>query len=324
MSQALLEVKGLKKHFPLFAGILRHQVNSVKAVDGISFNIREGEVLGMVGESGSGKSTAGRCAVRLIEPSAGQVLFDGQDLQSLSKREMREIRRDIQMVFQDPYASLNPRKTVGDAIGEPLAYHGIVQGKQERLALVESILRQIGLSGDAMGRYPHEFSGGQQQRICIGRAIAMKPRLIVCDEAVSALDVSVQAQILNLLSDLKQDLGLSYLFISHDLSVIRHICDRVVVMYLGQVMEMASVDAIYNNPKHPYTQALLSAVPKEHPKEERKRISLTGELPSPINPPKGCPFHTRCPFAKPECTQERPPRKVVDGEKDPHEYYCIL
>lgn len=325
MSKTLLQARDLKKHFPLFAGIFRRQVNSVKAVDGVSFEVKEGEVLGVVGESGSGKSTVGRTAIRLIEPTAGQVFFDGQDMQNLSRDEMLRMRREIQMVFQDPYASLNPRKTIGEAVGEPLAYHGIVRSKADREAFVVEILQQVGLSADALNRYPHEFSGGQQQRICIGRAIAMNPRLIVCDEAVSALDVSVQAQVLNLLGDLKQELGLSYLFISHDLSVVRHICDRVLVMYLGKVMETAPVDELFNNPKHPYTQALLSAVPKEHPKEKRERIRLEGELPSPINPPKGCPFHTRCPHAKPEC-QKPPPHKILheDDQERRHEYFCVL
>lgn len=326
VTECLVEVKGLKKHFPLFAGFLRRQVNSVKAVDGIDFRVHRGEVLGMVGESGSGKSTAGRCTIRLLEPSEGSLRFDGQDLAALTPQAMRRVRREIQMVFQDPYASLNPRRTIGEALGEPLTYHGLVKGAKDRETLVAEILKQVGLNPDVVNRYPHEFSGGQQQRICIGRAIALQPRFIVCDEAVSALDVSVQAQILNLLSDLQEELGLSYLFISHDLSVVRHICDRVVVMYLGKVMEAGSVEALFSDPKHPYTKALLSAVPKEHPRETRQRLALQGELPSPIDPPKGCPFHTRCPFAKLECQERPPPRKVLPdtGLEGEREYHCIL
>lgn len=247
------------------SGVFRRQVGSVKAVDEIDFTINEGEVLGMVGESGCGKSTAGRCAIRLIEPTAGAVSFMRQDLLKLDKKKLQKLRTQMQIVFQDPYASLNPRKTIGDGIGEALLYHGFVQSKSEQSDRVADILQKVGLSPDAMSRYPHQFSGGQQQRICIGRAIAMNPKLIVCDEAVSALDVSVQAQILNLLLELKETLGLSYLFISHDLSVIRHISDRVVVMYFGKIVETGSVDEIFEQPKHSYTQKLLSAIPINHP-----------------------------------------------------------
>lgn len=261
----MLEVRNLKKYFPVYAGVFRHQVGEIKAVDGIDFDIRKGEVLGMVGESGSGKSTAGRAAVRLIEPTAGEITFLGQDLLKLTPEEMKGCRKKIQMVFQDPYASLNPRKTIRESIGEPLQFHGLVQSKAEERERVVEILEQVGLSPDVMGRYPHEFSGGQQQRICIGRALALQPELIVCDEAVSALDVSVQAQILNLLAELKERLHLSYLFITHDLSVVRHVCDRVVVMHGGKIVETASVEKLFSDPEASYTKKLLSAIPRQFP-----------------------------------------------------------
>jgi len=326
MNEPLLEVSGLKKYFPVTAGILRHQVAAIKAVDGVDFSVNKGEVVGMVGESGCGKSTVARAAIRLIEPTGGQIHFLGQSILGMTKTQLKKMRKDVQMIFQDPYASLNPRKTIGESIGEALLYHKIVRTRAEQTDRIAEVLQQIGLSPDVMNRYPHQFSGGQQQRICIGRAIAMNPKLIICDEAVSALDVSVQAQILNLLNELKEKLGLSYLFISHDLSIVRHICDRVVVLYLGKVMESGSTEEIFNYPKHPYTQALLSASPKANPKEHKDRIRLTGEVPSPLNPPKGCPFHTRCPYAQPIC-KEVPPIKVVrdhvTGKLD-HRYDCIL
>lgn len=310
MKRVLLDVKGLKKFFPVRAGLFRREVASVKAVNGVDFHIHEKEVLGMVGESGSGKSTTGRASIRLIEPTAGEIFYQGKNLRQFNVEQMRDIRKEIQIVFQDPFASLNPRKNVQELIGESLLYHGIVRNRQEETDRVADILKRVGLYPEAMWRYPHQFSGGQQQRICIGRAIAMNPKLIVCDEAVSALDVSVQAQILNLLIQLKETLGLSYLFISHDLSIIRHVSDRVVVLYLGKVMEEASAEELFSNPKHPYTQALLSAEPKVHPHERPERIRLKGEIPSALNPPSGCPFHTRCPYAQPICAQT-PPRKVV-------------
>jgi oligopeptide transport system ATP-binding protein len=319
MSEVLMEVRNLKKYFPVTAGILRRQVASVKAVDGVDFTIHSGEVLGLVGETGSGKSTIGRTVIRLIEPTGGEIFFMGKDLLVQTPSEMKKIRKDVQIVFQDPYASLNPRKTIGDNIGESLLYHGMVQNRAQQNEKVAEILRRIGLSPDAMKRYPHQFSGGQQQRICIGRAIAMEPKLIVCDEALSALDVSVQAQIMNLLMELKDTLGLSYLFISHDLNTVKHVCDRVIVLYLGKIMEVANTAELFRNPKHPYTQALLSATPRLHPGEKKQRVILTGEIPSALNPPSGCPFRTRCPYAQPICA-EPPPCKGTEE----HYYNCIL
>lgn len=267
----LLEVKGLKKYFPIYAGLFRKQIGEIKAVDGIDFNLYKGQVLGMVGESGCGKSTAARASIRLIEPTAGTILFDGQSLLDLNAQELKKIRQDIQIVFQDPYASLNPRKPIGESIGEALIYHQIASNRTEQEDRVADVLKKVGLSPDIMGRYPHEFSGGQQQRICIGRAIALNPRLLVCDEAVSALDVSIQAQILNLLIELKETMDLSYLFISHDLSIIRQISDHVIVLYFGKVMESASTEEIFTRPQHPYTRALLSAIPKNHPNEQKEK-----------------------------------------------------
>lgn len=326
MNKILLNVKGLKKEFPILAGFFRRPVGRVYAVNGIDFAINQGEVLGMVGESGSGKSTVGRAILRLTEPTEGSINFEGKDLLTLSSKELKAFRRHAQIVFQDPYASLNPRKTVGESVGEALLYHGLVHNKIEQHDRVAEVLTMVGLSPDLMERYPHEFSGGQQQRICIARAIALNPTLIVCDEAVSALDVSVQAQIINLLLDLKKTLQLSYLFISHDLSVIRYIADQVVVLYLGKVMEKASCEELFTNPKHPYTQALLSAIPKRHPVEDKKRVVLRGEIPSASNPPSGCPFRTRCPYAQPQCALPPPHKRIKDRVtgKDDHEYFCIL
>lgn len=316
----LLEVRRLKKHFPIVSGVIRHTVGWVKAVDDINFAVPSGKIVGLVGESGCGKSTVARTCIRLLEPTAGQILFESTDISALPAKQLKPLRRQMQMIFQDPQVSLNPRKSVGTSIGEGLLYHGIITNPVALRDRVAEILEQVGLSPDAMVRYPHEFSGGQLQRICIGRAISLEPKLIICDEAVSALDVSVQGQILNLLVDLQQRLGLSYLFIAHDLSVVRHICDHVVVMYLGKVMESAPADQLFANPRHPYTQALLSAVPKNHPGQKTQRTILKGEIPSPINPPSGCPFRTRCPFAQPSCS-DPPPRQHPSSDR----YYdCIL
>lgn len=324
--QPLLRARRLSKSFPVHAGIFRRTVGHIRALEDVDFDLAAGEILGVVGESGSGKSTLGRTVLRLIEPTAGQIEFGGRDLLAFTPDELRRFRKEAQMVFQDPYASLNPRKTVGEAIGEGIVYHGIATERSQVHDRVAQVLEIVGIAPDAMHRYPHQFSGGQQQRICIGRALALNPRVIVCDEAVSALDVSVQAQVLNLLQELRQNFGLSYLFISHDLSVIRYLCDRVVVLYLGKVMERASVDALFSQPRHPYTQALLSAIPKNHPAEAKQRILLSGEMPSAANPPSGCPFRTRCPYARSECAQI-PPKKMIEdpstGRVD-HEYHCIL
>ena len=320
MKEPLLDVKRLKKYFPVTAGLFRKHVGDIKAVNGVDFSINPGEVHGLVGETGSGKSTTGRAAIRLIEPTDGEIHFMGQNLRALNSNQLLEVRKHVQVVFQDPFSSLNPRKTILDTIGEALVYHGMAKTRGDQIDQVANVLSKVGLPKEAMFLYPHQFSGGQQQRICIGRAIALEPKLIVLDEALSALDVSVQAQILNLLSELKNSLNLSYLFISHDLSIVRHICDRVTVLYLGKVMESGPTEEIYNNPRHPYTQALLSATPKRHPDQVKERMLLKGEIPSARNPPSGCPFRTRCPFAQPICA-EPPPRKHAGPG---HEYDCIL
>ncbi|KAF3362356.1 Oligopeptide transport ATP-binding protein AppF [Chlamydiales bacterium STE3] len=320
MSNPLLKVISLEKFFPIFSGIFRKKVAEVKAVNNVSFHLNKGEVLAIVGESGSGKSTLGRASIRLIEPTKGDLYFRGKNLTEMNQRELFTIRPEMQMVFQNPLASLNPRKTIGKSIGDPLIYHNIVSGTSQLDEKVIEALEQVGLPAEAMDRYPHEFSGGQQQRICIGRAIAMQPELLICDEVVSALDVSVQSQILNLLNALKKQHGFSYLFISHDLGVVRHIADRVIVLYLGKVMEEAKAEDLFVNPKHPYTKALLSAMPKNHPKEKKDKMLLKGEIPSPLDPPSGCPFRTRCPFAQPECALPPPKKQQGNG----HHYFCIL
>lgn len=316
-NDVLLEVKGLKKYFPVRRGIFKRVVAQIKAVDGISFFIRKGETLGLVGESGCGKTTAGRSILRLIEPSAGEILFnwDGKkiDIAKLGGKQLKALRKEMQIIFQDPYSSLNPRMTIGDIVGEPLIVHKVARGK-EREARVRELLEAVGLNPQYMKRYPHEFSGGQRQRIGIARALALDPQLIIADEPVSALDVSIQAQVLNLMEDLQEEFGLTYLFIAHDLSVVKHISDRVAVMYLGKIAEMTKTDELFKNPKHPYTEALMTAVPIPDPDYQMERIILKGDVPSPINPPSGCNFHPRCQYAQRICSEEEPKFEDVGGE----------
>jgi oligopeptide transport system ATP-binding protein len=314
-AEPLLKVRDLVKHFPVRGGVFKRQIGKVHAVDGVSFELAAGQTLGVVGESGCGKSTMGRCILRLIEPTSGQVWFDGKEVTALEAEELRAMARQMQIIFQDPYASLNPRMTVAAIIGEALTIHKLAPSRQAWQDRIVELLETVGLSADHMRRYPHEFSGGQRQRIGIARALAVNPRLIVCDEAVSALDVSIQAQVINLLEDLQAKLGLTYIFIAHDLSVVEHISDRVAVMYLGRIVELASARELYTTPRHPYTEALLSAVPIPDPTVRRKRIMLQGDVPSPINPPAGCHFHTRCPKAQhPRCSTEKPELKqAADG-----------
>ncbi len=306
----LLEVRDLKKYFPIKGGVFSRTVANVKAVEDVSLNIKPGEVVGLVGESGSGKTTAGRAILRLIEPTSGEIIFNGVDIAKVSKSQMREYRKEMQIIFQDPFASLNPRMTVGDIIGEALDIHRLARGKAREERVVQ-LLERTGLSAQHMRRYPHEFSGGQRQRIGIARALAVDPQFIVADEPVSALDVSIQAQVVNLLQDLKEELGLTLLFIAHDLGVVEYISDRVVVMYLGRIMEVAPARELYRNPVHPYTEALLSAVPIPDPTVRRERVILQGDIPSPINPPSGCVFRTRCPIAAKECAEVVPPLEEV-------------
>ena len=305
-NNVLVEVNNLKMHFPVTSGLLfQREVAQVKAVDDISFSIRKGETLGLVGESGCGKTTAGRCILQLYKPTAGEVIFEGTDLTKLGARQMRQMRRQMQIIFQDPFSSLNPRMTAGDIIGEPLVVHGLVKNGEEKREKVRELLENVGLHPYMADRFPHEFSGGQRQRIGVARALSVDPKLIVCDEPVSALDVSIQAQVINLLEDLQKQYDLTFLFIAHDLSVVRHISDRVAVMYLGKIVEIADRNEIYQNPLHPYTKALLSAVPIPDPvvDAQRERIILSGEVPSPLNPPSGCVFHPRCPNPTKECSE---------------------
>jgi len=320
--QVLIKIDNLKKYFPITKGVLRRKVGSVKAVDGVSFEIIQGETLGLVGESGCGKSTTGRVILQLYSATEGKVYFKGQDLMRLSKEELRMLRPQMQMIFQDPQESLNPRMTVGSIISEPLIEHGGIKGKL-RQDKVEQLLESVGMNSEFANRYPHEFSGGQRQRIGIARALALSPDFIVCDEPIAALDVSIQAQVVNLLEDLQEKFGLTYLFISHDLSMIRHIADRVAVMYLGRIVELASSKSLYSTPLHPYTQALLSAVPTHDPKLEKKRdrLILTGDVPSPANPPSGCYFSTRCPKAEKICFKESPNWRDISNE---HNVACHL
>ena len=311
-AETLLEVTNLKKYFPIKGGVFSKTVGFVYAVDDVSFTVDKGETLGLVGESGCGKSTTGRSILRLIEPTDGTVTFEGQDVTALDKNAMRALRREMQIIFQDPYASLNPRMTVGSIIGEPLEIHKIAKGR-EKTERVASLLQKVGLRAEDMRKYPHEFSGGQRQRIGIARALALNPKLIVCDEPVSALDVSIQAQVINLLEDLQEEFGLSYLFIAHNLNVVEHISNRVAVMYLGQIVELASDTDLYNDAQHPYTEALLSAVPIPDPTVKKKRIILQGDVPSPIDPPSGCHFHTRCMYKEKICEEEAPEFKHIGG-----------
>jgi len=311
----LVEVEDLTMYFPVTAGVMQRRVADVKAVDGVSFFIREGETLGLVGESGCGKTTTGRCILQLYKITGGKVFFKGKDLSKVSHREMRSMRRNMQLIFQDPYASLDPRMTAGDIIGEPLLVHNLVKGK-EYIEQIAELFRMVELEPYMAERYPHEFSGGQRQRVGIARALAVRPNLIICDEPVSALDVSVQAQVTQLLMRLREELDLTYLFIAHDLSVVRYISDRVAVMYLGKIMEITSSDELYDNPLNPYTQALLSAVPIPDPvvDRQRKRILLTGDVPSPVNPPSGCRFHPRCRMAIDICKEQEPELRNIGGE----------
>ena len=319
----LLQVEGLKTYFPRYEGIFRSLAGYVKAVDNVTFSVRESETVGLVGESGCGKTTCGRTLLRLIEPPIahveGNVRFDGIDVMSLQGEELKKMRRKMQIIFQDPYSSLNPRKTVMDIVGEPLEVHGIAKGS-EKEEMVAQFCDACGLDPQYINRYPHEFSGGQRQRLGVARALALEPKFIVCDEPVSALDVSIQAQVINLLLNLREQYNLAYLFISHDLSVVKHISDRIAVMYLGKIVEMAPKKELFRQPRHPYSEALLSAVPIPDPTRRSERVILKGETPNPANPPKGCHFHPRCPKALPECSQEEPPlKKVAEGQF----YRCV-
>jgi peptide/nickel transport system ATP-binding protein len=319
----LVEVKNLKMYFPVTRGLIRKTVANVKAVDDVSFTIKKGETLGLVGESGCGKTTVARCILRLYRPTEGRIVFEGQDIAPWSKGKIRPLRPKMQLIFQDPYSSLDPRQTAGDIVGEPLKVHKLTHGNGEYRRRIAELFRMVGLDPAMQDRVPHEFSGGQRQRIGIARALASNPSFIVCDEPISALDVSIQAQVINLLQELQQELGLTYLFVAHDLSVVRHISDRVAVMYLGHIVEITDWKTLYENPLHPYTKALLSAVPIPDPvvEEKRERIILQGDVPSPMNPPAGCTFHPRCPVRTPECGRVTPTLKAVIGN---HEVACLL
>jgi len=312
MAESIVDVRGLKEHFPVYGGITRRQIAAVKAVDGVDFKVARGETFGLVGESGCGKTTTGRCVLRLLEPTEGQVLFNGTDILKLDRKDLRPIRRNMQLVFQDPFSSLDPRMTVGDIIGEPLLIHGIGSSKEREQAVLD-LIRKVELEPSYRTRYPHELSGGQKQRVAIARALSLNPQFVVADEPVASLDVSIRAAILNLMKKLQEESKLTYLFISHDLSVVRYICHHVAVMYLGKIVELGSAEQIFQSPRHPYTKALMSAVPPPNPKVKTKRIVLTGDVPSPLNPPLGCRFHPRCSLKQDSCSRDEP--KLADCGK---------